>query len=223
MIKKLFLASWFAATANLLPDFAGEDLTGKKVIFIPTAGQHEMPTQYRQGLDTINSLDKRALQNLGFIIEELELLIETSETIEKSITNADCIFVCGGNPFFLMQELKCKGADKMISRHIEQGKLYMGTSAGSVLLQKYFVDDGIDDSKFGSDLNGDFSGLGFVDFYLFVHYGHNYFCDDEELFNTYYTNLNCIKISDNQAVTVYGDKVEIVTAPESCIPKIIIS
>jgi dipeptidase E len=216
---KLFLASWFASSAGLLPNFTGEDLTGKKVVFIPTAGLHEMPDEYREGLNFVNDADKEALENLGFVVEDLDVSSETSEAIEKSISNADCVFVCGGNSFFLMQELKRKNADKMISRHVKQGKLYMGTSAGSVLMQKNLIDDGIDDPTFGADLNGDFSGLGFIDFHLFVHYGHNYFGNDDECFDKYYANLTCIKIADNQAVTVKGEKVEVVTAFESCIPK----
>jgi dipeptidase E len=219
-MKKLFLASWFAGSASLLPDFAGKDLTGKKAVFIPTAGLHEMPDKYREGLNFVNNADKEALKNLGFVVEDLDVSSETSEVIEKSISNTDCIFICGGNVFFLMQELKRKNADKMISDHINQGKLYIGTSAGSCLMQKDFIDDGCDDPALGADLNGDFSGLGFIDFYLFVHYGHNYFGNDDECFDKYYANLKCTKIADNQAVTVNGKKIEVVTAPESCIPKI---
>jgi len=53
-----------------------------------------------------------------------------------------------------------------------------------------------------------------------VHYGHNYFGADAELFEKYYTDLNCIKIADNQAVTVDGERVKTFTAPESNIPEI---
>ncbi|MCL2280195.1 MAG: Type 1 glutamine amidotransferase-like domain-containing protein [Oscillospiraceae bacterium] len=219
-MKKLFLASWFAGSASLLPAFAGEDLSGKKVVFIPTAGFYEMSDEERKGMGFINNADKEALKNLGFIVEELEIANETSEKIEKSITNADCIFVCGGNTFFLMQELKRKGADKMISHHIEQGKLYMGTSAGSVLMQKDFIADGVDDPTLAPDLKGDFSGLGYIDFYLYVHYGGNYWGDDDEFISKYYAKLNYKKISDNQAVTVKGEKIEIVTADENSVPAI---
>ena len=211
-MKKLFLASWFAGAASLLPNFAREDLTGKKVVFIPTAGLYEMSKEEREGLDFFNNSDKQALQNLGFIVEELEISRETSEVIEKTISNADCIFMCGGNTFFLMQELKRKSADKMISRHIEQGKLYMSTSAGSILMQKDFINDGIDDPTFGPDLNGDFSGLGYIDFYLYVHYGGNFWGDDDACINKYYAKLDYKKLSDNQAVIVNGGKIEIVTA-----------
>ena len=212
-MKKLFLASYFAGVADLLPDFAGEDLTGKKVVFIPTAGLHEMSAQDREALNYINKTDKDALQNLGLIVDELEVSSEPYEVIEKSISNADCIFICGGSTFFLMQELKRKGADKLICRHIENGKLYMGTSAGSTIVQKNILADGVDDPKFGPDLNGDFSGLGFIDFYLYVHYGSHYWGDDDEYIKKYYVGLNYKKLSDKQAVTVSGEKIEIVTAP----------
>ena len=212
-MRKLFLASWFAGAASLLPDFAGEDLTGKRAVFIPTAGLHEMSNQDREALDFINNADKEALQNHGFIVEELEVSSEPYEVIEKSISSADGIFVCGGNTFFLLQELKRKGADKLISQHIEKGKLYMGTSAGSLLLQKDIVADGVDDPKYGPDLNGDFSALGFIDFYLYVHYGSHYWGDDDEYIKEYYAKLNYKKISDKQAVTVDGEKIEIVTVP----------
>ena len=47
-MKKLFLASYFAGVASQFPDFAREDLTGKKVVFIPTAGLHEMSEKDRE-------------------------------------------------------------------------------------------------------------------------------------------------------------------------------
>jgi len=212
-MRKLFLASYFAGAASLLPEFAGEDLTGKRVVFIPTAGLHEMSDQDREALDYINQTDKEALQDLGLIVEELEVSRESSEVIEKSISKADCIFICGGSTFFLLQELKRKGADRLISQHIEKGKLYMGTSAGSLIAQKDIVADGVDDPKFGPELHGDSSALGFIDFYLYVHYGSHYWGDDDAYINQYYAKLNYKKISDKQAVTVNGEKIEIVTAP----------
>ena len=218
-MKKLFLASWFAGSYSLLSDFVSEDMAGKKVVFIPTAIGYKMPDEERAGYNFINGLDRDALVSLGFVIENLEVETKTAKEIEESLLNADAVFVCGGSTFYLMQELKRKGADKMIARHIEEGKLYIGTSAGSVIAQKEFVtDDPNDDPKYGADLNGSYTGLGIIDFYLYVHYGRHYFGDDDEFYNKYYAHLNCVKIDDNEAVTVKGDKVEVVSAPVSCIP-----
>jgi len=89
----------------------------------------------------------------------------------------------------------------------------MGTSAGSLLAQKDIVADGVDDPTVYPGLKGDSSALGFIDFYLYVHYGGHYWGDDDEIISKYYARLNCVKLSDKQAATVDGDKVEIVTAP----------
>ena len=180
-MKKLFLASWFAGAASLLPNFVREDLTGKKVVFIPTASIcYGTSGEMREASDFINNLDKEALQNLGLIIEELEVSSETAEIVKKSISNAACIFVCGGSTFFLLQELRRKGADKLIAQHIEKGKLYMGTSAGSLLVQKDIIADDGDNPELGPGLDSDFSALSIIDFYLYVHYGHNYYGNDDE-------------------------------------------
>ena len=181
---------------------------------------YKMSIEERKAYDFINGKDKEALISLGFIVEDLDILDKFYRTIEKKIYNADCVFIGGGNTFFLMQELKRKGIDKAIARHIAKGKLYISTSAGSVMLQKDIIEDPNDESKLGPDLNGDFSGLGIIDFYLYVHYGRHYYGDDDQFFNKYYAHLNCIKIDDNQAVAVKGDKAEVVTASKSRIPKI---
>ena len=211
-MKKLFLSSWFAGAASLLPDFARENLNGKKVAFIPTAGRHAMSVQERAALDEINETDRTSLHNHGLVTEDLEISDEPCDVIKDRIFNADYIFVCGGSTFFLLQELRRKGADKLISRHINKGKLYMGTSAGSVIMQKSILPDGVDDPKYGPELNGDFSGLGFIDFYLYVHYGSHFWGDDDEYIRKYYLKHKYKLISDKQVLTVEGDKIEILTA-----------
>ena len=73
--------------------------------------------------------------------------------------------------------------------------------------------DGVENPELSPDLNGDFTALGFIDFYLYVHYGSNFWGDDDEYIRKFYDKLDYVKITDKQAVTVVGDKVEIVTAP----------
>jgi len=56
-----------------------------------------------------------------------------NEILDKLEKN-DYIYISGGNTFFLLQELQRTGADKIISRQIEAGKLYIGESAGAIVL-----------------------------------------------------------------------------------------
>ena len=211
-MKKLFLASIFAEVAELLPDFMGEDVSVKKALFITTAALYPWAGEEKDTLDEIIGTDRDALQSLGLLVEELDVASVSAETIEKGIANTDYIFACGGDSFYLLQELRRKGTDKLIIKHINKGKLYMATSAGAIILQKDIVDDGIEKPEFAIGLNGDFSALGIIDFYMYVHYGSHYWGDDDECICKFYDKLNYVKISDKQAVTVNGDDVQIVTA-----------
>jgi dipeptidase E len=106
-MKKLFLASYFSGVAKLLPEFTGNTCSGKKVVFIPTASIVEKVNFYV-------GADKKALEKLGLVIDELEISKAAPDEIKTKINNADYIFVEGGNTFFLLQELKRTGTDKLI-------------------------------------------------------------------------------------------------------------
>ncbi len=205
-MRKLFLTSYFTEVASMLPDFLRGDCVGKKVVVIPTAALHETVKFY---VDT----DRDALQKLGFIIDDLDILNVEYRVAEESISNADIIFVGGGNTFFLLQELKRTGVDNLIVEHVSKGKPYISTSAGSCILSRNIVIDGIESLDVAPDLNGDFSALSIVDFYIYPHYGQNYFeKSDKQIVSKYYDKLDVKLISDKQAVIVDDDKIDIVTA-----------
>jgi len=210
-MRKLFLASYFTEVASLLPDFIEGSCIGKKVIVIPTAALHEEVTFY---VDT----DRTSLQNLGLIVEELEISNVTYEVIEKSLSNTDFVFVGGGNTFFLLQELKRTGTDKLIIEHINKGKPYISTSAGSIILSKDigFAAD-TDSPDVAPHLKGDFSALSIIDFYVFPHYANVEMEKlNEQTLNKYADTLDFKLIMDNQVVIVEDEKVEIITAKGEC-------
>ena len=106
-MKKLFLTSSFSSVAKLFEDFAGEPVKEKKLAFIPTASLVEKVHFYVDD-------DRKAFEKLGLIIEELEVSTATTEEIAQALEQNDYIFISGGNTFYLMQELKKKGADKLL-------------------------------------------------------------------------------------------------------------
>jgi dipeptidase E len=69
--------------------------------------------------------DKKSLGKLGLVIDELEISTAPYDEIVNKISNADYIFVEGGNTFFLLKELKRTRTDKLIIEHINKGKLYI--------------------------------------------------------------------------------------------------
>lgn len=92
-MKKLFLSSSFADVVELFPGFARENLIGKTVTFIPTASIPEKVKFYV-------GADKKSLQKMGLIIDELELSTAQIEDISNKLRRNDYIFVSGGNTFF---------------------------------------------------------------------------------------------------------------------------
>jgi dipeptidase E len=204
-MAKLFLSSYFSGVAKLFPNFA-DDCSGKKVVFIPTASLREKVTFFV-------GADLKALGKLGLVIDELEVSSASRDEMTDKISSADYVFVEGGNTFFLLQELRRTGADRLIIEHINSGKLYIGASAGSVVASgnieylKY-----MDDPAAAPDLNGDFSGLSVVDFSIVPHCTNFPFKKPAaRIIAEYSDKLDLRPISNNQAITVAGDDVEVVT------------
>lgn len=96
---------------------------------------------------------RKALENQGLFGDDLEISTATQEEITKKLRNNDAIYVSGGNTFFLLQELRRTGADKLIVEQINAGKLYVVESAGAIILSKNigYVKD-MDDFKVAAGL-----------------------------------------------------------------------
>ena len=124
----MLLFSHFAQATSLVPTVLGNSTVGTQVVFIPTAALAEAVdmSEYTAG-------NRQALEGLGFAVVELELSTATPSEIEQTITQADVLFIDGGNTFYLLQELKRTGAYELVKNHIHAGKLYMGNSAGSII------------------------------------------------------------------------------------------
>lgn len=202
-MKKLFLASSFKDVASLLADFAQEDLKGKTVTFIPTASIPETVTFYV-------GAGKKALEKLGLTVDTLELTKATAEEISMKLSKNDYIYVTGGNTFFLLQELRKSGADKIISDQIHLGKLYIGESAGSIIMSpniEYVTS--MDNPKKAPELNT-FSALNIVEFYPLPHHTNFPFKKTvEKIIAKYETNLQLYPISNAQVILVNGETITV--------------
>ncbi|GHT36009.1 putative peptidase Lmo0363 [Bacteroidia bacterium] len=202
--QRLFLASFFSSSSKLFADFAKEDIIGKTVTFIPTAAIPEKVKFYVAS-------DKKALQKIGLIVDELEILTATNEEISDKLKKNDYIFISGGNTFFLLQELKRTGADKIIIEQISAGKIYIGSSAGSIILSPdiEYVKD-LDDCSKAPELDN-YLSLSVVDFYPLPHHTNFPFKKAvKKIISKYESTLKLIPISNSQAITVNGNKIEVI-------------
>jgi Peptidase E len=208
-MKKLFLASYFSGVKTLFSDFSGNDCSGKRVAFIPTASIPEK-------VDFYVDADKNSLAKLGMIVDELEITGVPYEEAAARISDADYVFIEGGNTFFLLQELRRTGVDKLILEHIEKGKIYIGASAGSMIVSKNieYVRH-MDKSSEAPDLNGDYTALSVVDFYVVPHFTNFPFKKAaEKIMNEYSDKQDMHPISNDQVVTVLGEMISVLTEPK---------
>lgn len=202
-MRKLFLASSFKDAASLLPDFAKEDLKGKTVTFIPTASIPESVKFY------VGS-GKKALEKLGLTVDELELTKATAKEISDKLCKNDYIYITGGNTFFLLQELRKTGADKIIIDQIHSGKLYIGESAGSMIVSPNIeYAKGMDNYKKASELES-FTALNIVDFYPLPHHTNFPFRKAvEKIILAYESDLKLFPISNSQVILVNGENITV--------------
>lgn len=202
-MKKMFLSSSFKDVMGILPHFIEESLEGKTVSFIPTASIPESVTFYVEA-------GKKALQKLGMIVDEVELTALSPEEITHKLKKNDCIYVTGGNTFFLLQALRKTGADRLIIEHIEVGKIYIGESAGSIITSPNidYVKE-MDDFEQMESL--DYTALNMVDFYPLPHYSNFPFKKIvEKIIVDYQSDLKLCPITNAQAILVRGNNVQVV-------------
>jgi len=201
-MKNMMLVSSFKDVASIFEKFAG-DVKGKTVTFIPTASVVEKVNFFVKS-------GRKALEKMGLIVEELEISTATADEIVNKLTKNDYIYVTGGNTFFLLQELKKSGTDKIISEQIEAGKLYIGESAGlMVVAPNIEFAKGLDSIKKAPELE-DMEGLGLVEFYPVPHATNAPFKKAvEKIVATYGESLQLKPISNNQAILIQDDDVKI--------------
>lgn len=202
-MKKLFLTSVFTKTAKEFKKFYGET-NGKSAVFIPTAANAE------SGGTIYVKRQRRALEKLGIKACLLDISAAGSNEITAKLLNSDIIYIGGGNTFYLLQELKRSGADKLIKKQVLLGKAYIGESAGAVVAAPCidYIED-MDKRDAAPNLR-DCSALGLVDFYTLPHMNSFPFIRASRMIAEKHSNdLKLLPITNRQAVCVYGNEIKI--------------
>lgn len=204
-MKKLFLSSVAAYTLDKIYELLPDKPDKLKLAFIPTAADtyKNKPWFYE---------DRDKLIEMGFKVKDVDIKNKTEKELTEELKNIDVIFVSGGNTFYLLEKTLESGFDKVLKKLIHKGIVYIGSSAGSVLLCPTIeVIKELDDPKAAPKLKS-YKGLGIVDFLILPHFG------DEKYKQKYKTIINEWKdrgyelklLTNNQAIIVNGNSYKIV-------------
>ena len=134
-----------------------------------------------KGQDVINKNvleDKKLLEEIGFDVSicDLKNYFDCPEKLRADFTQYHAFCVMGGNVFLLRQAMKYSGFDQFLKGISSSDYLYIGYSAGSVILSKDLSGfRGIDDEVFyRSKADLLYEGLSLIDYLFIPHYQSNY-------------------------------------------------
>lgn len=197
-MKTLFLCSYFTDVASLFKTFADQNQFKKKVLFIPTAGNVEEYTAY---IDEARAV----FADLQFEVEVLDIAEAREDVVREKISQTPCLYISGGNTFYLLQELKKKNLLPLIRERIHQGMVYLGESAGAIIASRdIFYNHIMDDKNLAPGLT-EYSALSMVDFFVLPHWKEFPFEESsQQTAAAYDGQLKLLKLTNQQAVLVTG-------------------
>ena len=202
-MKNMILTSSLYESMGIVKKFLNEKTESKKILFIPTATNVD---EYKKYIH----LTQKVFEDFGYEVENFDISVFSEETVKEKISETKIIFVSGGNTFYLLQELKKKNLIPYLREKIENGLLYIGESAGSVITAPNIeYADIVDDKALATELN-DYTGLNLVDFYVVPHFEEEPFVESSrKVVELYKDKLDLKVINNKEVVLVENDEFRI--------------
>jgi len=210
---KLFLVSQW-----LLPEFrlAFEQLVGKPLsqtsVVLIENGADDEPYERSWVKNTRNSL-----LDAGMTVTQLDLRSyaggKDNERLRTVLSDADVIWVGGGNAFYLNWILEDSGARDLIVRMVKDGKIYAGGSAGAIVAGPTISGfETADDVSFAPKLVVD--GMALTDIVVLPHWGgEHYGAIMERIAKQLATTGRLVQpLTDREALIVDGVSRRVITA-----------
>jgi len=198
---KLFLTS-STITSELVERFEkliGKGIRGLKVAFIPDA-----------------SFGVSDIKDISWVEEEKQFLIDTYDWDVTSIVlkdlkkvtldifeGYDAIFVNGGFSGYLAKEMRRTGFDKVLPELLNKGIVYVGSSAGSMVISKtqdassWYINEPEPEAI-------NIPALGYIDFQIYPHIKPELV---EQIRKLRDPNLSYYLLKDGEAISVTNDRV----------------
>jgi len=179
-----------APLINRLRDMVGKSFADATVLLIPTAAKQDEAKAQAITHRLRNELLAMNFQPCNITIYDIDGTLSEADVLQY-----DMMYITGGKTPYLAKRVREADFDKIIRAFIAANKVYIGMSAGSMLLTPHFNQDEPD--------NADFDGLGIYKVYLSVHCAPG---------TPHRTDLPLphIALCENQAIAVTSDGYEVI-------------
>ena len=164
--------------------------------------------------------DLDVMKEVGFNVEMIDIEGKTEEQVYQLLEFKDMIFVEGGNTFYLLAAMQKCNFEKTIKKLLKLGKVYVGSSAGSIVAGKTIQTA----DNFGSGTDNatiklqNLRGLNLVPFDIFCHYQP----DNAEIVKQKIPDVkkrykDLRMLTDQQAILVQGSTVNLIGQGEQIV------
>lgn len=198
---KLFLASSLQHSGKKIAKTLIQNGLNSKVMFMTTASEGESGD-----LSWLDD-DRQPLLNAGLEVFDYSVTNKTPEEIEKAVKDIGAIFVAGGNTYYLLSHVRKSGFDKIITRLVNEGIPYIGSSAGAILAGQS-IETSLDDPSITPELTN-YSGLNLCSISVRPHWGSEYFEEqyEREYKRLYSLGKSMMLLADSEYLVVEDGKI----------------
>ncbi|MDD3182208.1 MAG: Type 1 glutamine amidotransferase-like domain-containing protein [Alphaproteobacteria bacterium] len=203
----LFSCGQLSVMKKIWPRLKKPEPSLLKAVCIPTAGLVYPEKERDWHKDEIG-----IFQKFGFKLDFFDLEEKSQEETYAKLSDADVIYVTGGNTFHLLACVQRTGFEKIVRERLAQGALYIGVSAGSIIACPHIeYIEPLEDTPVSK--KNPLNGLELVDFYIVPHVGSaTHSQNAEKCIQTIKGQLGkrVVELKDSQAIFVDGNYIEIV-------------
>ncbi|MDP2685079.1 MAG: Type 1 glutamine amidotransferase-like domain-containing protein [bacterium] len=165
-IRKLLLSSSGSFITDGIYDVFDKPRNQIKWAYITTAGKSVLDDSYLKK-------HRQRMNELGWDFEEIDIEGKNKKELTKLLNGKEAVFVEGGNTFYLIKQIRLSGFDKVMRNLLDQGVVYVGSSAGSYVTcptMEMATWKENENDKFDHCGVTDFTGMNFVPFLIVAHY-----------------------------------------------------
>ena len=194
MTKKLFLTSagfLNKEVANVFLDELSKEPVQSRILMV-ARGQTKEENYYIEE-------SKKELIDLGF--KDIFVFNLDRRILMDEVKNCDVIYVCGGNTYYLLKKFRETGLDKIVIELVNQGKIYVGVSSGSIMAGSDIEIAGWGSDGDKNDVNlKNLTGFNFTNIAIFPHFEEKHRQEVEDFKKK--VDYPVIELTDNQTVFV---------------------